>query len=80
MHMTFTKQRKVVQDFCGGEGSLVCHILEKLEAVYMDAASNETESARLLKQPANGGPPLAPNLKAIIRDKAHASRRIISRP
>jgi hypothetical protein len=41
----------------------------------VDSASNETKSALVMR---NCG--LTPNLKVIIRDRAHASRRLLSRP
>lgn len=40
----------------------------------MDSAANELKAARLMMQS------IAPNLKAVIRDRAHAARRILSRP
>ena len=61
--------------------ALANHIRSKFEAVCVDSAGNETKSARLMKNPTDPTKaPVAPNLKAIIRDRAHASRRMTSRP
>eukprot|EP00974_Lingulodinium_polyedra_P060691 5850992-Lingulodinium_polyedra.AAC.1 len=55
------------------------HFLSIIEAACVDAASSETKPARLMKtSPATK--PLAPNLKAVVRDRAHAARRLLSRP
>jgi hypothetical protein len=54
---------------------LTMHIRSKIEAVCVDSASNEIKSAGLMRTSG-----LAPNLKVIIRDRAHASRRLLSRP
>ena len=54
---------------------LAMHIRSKIEAVCVDSASNETKSALLMRSSG-----LTPNLKVIIRDRAHASRRLLSRP
>jgi hypothetical protein len=77
----FEPYEKIIQDFSkdlinGGDGSeLTMHIRTKIEAVCVDSASNETNSAVVMR---NSG--LTPNLKVIIRDRAHASRRLLSRP
>ena len=61
--------------------ALADHVRSKIEAVCVDSAANETKSARLMKKPTDPTKaPVAPNLKAIIRDRAHASRRMTSRP
>ena len=61
--------------------ALANHIRSKIEAVCVDSAGNETKSARLMKNPTDPTKaPVAPNLKAIIRDRAHVSRRMTSRP
>ena len=72
---------KIIQDFSkyfiiGGDGlQLTMHIRTKIEVVCVDSASNETKSALVMR---NSG--LTPNLRLIIRDRAHASRRLLSRP
>ncbi len=59
-----------------GHPRLSNHFRQCCEAVCVDAASSEVKSARLMKtEPA--GNPLAPNLKCLIRDRAHASRRLV---
>ena len=74
--------RRIIQQFCGADNiALVERLCSRIEAICVDSASNETKSARLMRRLGPGDrTPLAPNLKAIIRDRAHASRRIISRP
>ncbi len=70
---------ELVDNFCDGKRELGAHFRSIMEAVCVDAAANETKSARLMQRlPADQ--PLAPNLKALLRDRAHASRRLISRP
>ena len=75
---------KMLKWFCnfGTDDGHGFHIVKsKIEAICVDSASNETKSATLMKYPANPSqPPLAPNLKAILRDRAHASRRMTCRP
>ena len=74
---------KIIRDFSkslredvGSDASqLTSHILSKIEAVCVDSASNETKSALIMRTSG-----LTPNLKVIIRDRAHASRRLLSRP
>ena len=76
---------KMLRRFCelGEDGSeeAVRRVQSKIEAVCVDSASSETKSATLMKTPTNPDEqPLAPNLKAILRDRAHASRRMTCRP
>jgi hypothetical protein len=66
-------------DKFAGNTELAKHLRLCCEAVCVDSASNETKSGRLMAtEPSDN--PVAPNLKCIIRDRAHASRRLISRP
>ncbi len=81
----------VFKEFCtpnprgrfGGGGALQMsnrlynHLNNKIEFMTTDAALNELLSARLMP---TGPNPLTPNLKMCLRDYAHGSRRIISRP
>ena len=68
-----------IEEFCAGDMELYRHACNIVEAVCVDAASSETKSARMMKTtPAEN--PLTPNLKAVIRDRAHAARRLLSRP
>ena len=53
---------------------LLEHVANKIEAVCVDSASNELKAGRLMKET------FAPNMKAVIRDRAHATRRLLSRP
>ena len=76
---------QMLQKICelGEDGSeeAVRRVQSKIEAVCVDSASSETKSATLMKTPTNPDEqPLAPNLKAILRDRAHASRRMTCRP
>lgn len=64
----------------GKQEALAQRISSRVEAVCVDSASNEINAARYMARPPDGSPPVTPNLKLIIRDKAHASRRLISRP
>ena len=83
----------VIQDMCTGgrgapgrQGNVMCdadlaeHIRQIVEVFAADAASDEQLAGRELQSPANGGPAMLPNLKIVVRDKAHASRRLLSRP
>ena len=70
---------ELLDHFAKGDAKLMEHMRNILEAVCVDAASAETTSARLMMTHPRGNP-VAPNLKAVIRDRAHASRRMISRP
>ncbi len=56
-------------------------IRQRIEAIVVDSAANETKSARLMAFPSpSGRPAIAPRLRCIVREKAHASRRFTSRP
>jgi hypothetical protein len=83
----------VIQDMCTGgrgapgrQGNVMCdadlaeHIRQIVEVFAADAASDEQLAGRELQSPADGGPAMLPNLKIVVRDKAHASRRLLSRP
>jgi hypothetical protein len=59
---------------------LLKHIREKVEAVCVDSASNETKAAAAMRNASADAEAVTPNLKVIIRDRAHASRRLLSRP
>ncbi len=72
---------EMIETFCTPLGSqtadtaLSQHVRSKIEAVCVDSASNELKASRLM-----ASPDMAPNLKARIRDRPHALRRILSRP
>lgn len=77
--------REIIDEFCtplvalpGGTAlepkALAARIKSKLEAVCVDSAANELKASRLMMKS------IAPNLKVIVRDHAHASRRLLSRP
>lgn len=74
------------QDSRGGHGGqtpdleLAQRVRRMVEVFAADAASDEQLAGRELQCPTGGGPPALPNLKVIVRDKAHASRRLLSRP
>ena len=67
--------KKLCSDAERQAAELTMHIRSKIEAVCVDSASNEIKSAGLMRTSG-----VAPNLKVIIRDRAHASRRLLSRP
>ena len=56
------------------------NLVKSTKMVAVDSASDEINSVRDMHTPADGSPPLAPNLEVIGRDKAHGSRRSIVRP
>ena len=58
------------------------HFRDSVIGVTVDAASDEVLSARMMTSVTLSGlrEKLTPNLKFIVRDKPHASRRLISRP
>ena len=56
------------------------HLVGSVRMVAVDCASDEINSVRDMKTPADGSAALAPNLEMIGRDKAHGSRRGITRP
>ena len=53
---------------------LADRIKTKVEAVCVDTAANEMKAARL------GADSVTPNLKFVLRDAAHATRRMLQRP
>jgi len=70
---------ELLDAYAGEDAQLKQHMRNIIEAVCVDAAGAETKSARLMQTfPPNR--PVAPNLKAVIRDRAHASRRLMTRP
>jgi len=62
------------------DANLAAHVAEIVEVFTADAASDEQLAGRELQHPSSGSPSPLPNLKLVIRDKAHASRRLLSRP
>ena len=56
------------------------NFVSTIKMVAVDCASDEINSVRDMRDPSDGQPPLAPNLELIGRDKAHGSRRGITRP
>ena len=59
--------------------ALYTHFRESVVAIAVDAAADEVTSAELMRSSWDG-PALTPNLRFVLRDKAHGSRRITSRP
>ena len=61
---------------------LLEHIRHTVLCITVDSAADEVLSGEMMRCTALSGTQMAltPNLKFVIRDKAHASRRIISRP
>ena len=55
-------------------------MVSSIRMVAVDCASDEINSVRDMRNPSDGKAPLAPNLELIGRDKAHGSRRGVSRP
>ncbi len=64
-----------------GSKQLARHILNITKQLVIDSASDETLSGRQMREGINldGVKPLTPNLKIVTWDKAHGTRRIISR-
>ncbi len=64
-----------------GSKELMRHILNITKQLVIDSASDETLSSRQMKEGINldGVKPLTPNLKIVTWDKAHGTRRIVSR-
>lgn len=61
--------------------SLFWHFKSKLFSVTTDSAADEVLSSELMRTKMTGFQELlAPNLRWVVRDKAHGSRRITSRP
>ena len=62
--------------------SLLAHVRERVMCVTVDSAGDELLASEMMrtKSLAQTEKALTPNLKFILRDAAHASRRIISRP
>lgn len=69
----------VKADDPGGDGTLdrdlFKRILSRVEMFVADGAADEQLAGRELQQPSSGGAPPLPNLRVVLRDKAHASRR-----
>ena len=71
---------------CSVDDALFEHIRTTLRAVTVDAAGNELASAENMSSPESvvakvkGVEAFFPSLTLVIRDKAHASRRILVRP
>ncbi len=59
---------------------LVQHVRQTMFELITDAASNERSSGQMLRRGLRGEEPIAPKLRFIVRDKAHASRRLKLRP
>ncbi|CAK9099917.1 Uncharacterized protein SCF082_LOCUS46783 [Durusdinium trenchii] len=64
---------------------LLKHIRHRIHYLTVDAAGNEVTSGENMlsnksSTAANFGEAVAPNLRTIVKDKAHGSRRILSRP
>ena len=61
---------------------LLTHLRKTVVGLTCDAAADEVLSAEIMRNPnlANMRAAITPNLRCIIWDKAHASRRLISRP
>jgi hypothetical protein len=86
--------QRIITRMCtrfGGSGStvepirlprLLEHIRHTVLCITVDSAADEVLSGEMMRCTALSGTQMAltPNLKFVIRDKAHASRRIISRP
>ena len=72
--------KQALRDLCTGpftggfDEGIYKHIIKHIEVLDMDAASDEQCSAREIKKD------LLTGVKAIMKDKAHGSRRVLSRP
>jgi hypothetical protein len=57
------------------DASLHRHLLQAIELFVADGAADEQLAGRELQSPSAAVRPLLPNLRIVLRDKAHASRR-----
>ena len=66
------------------DATLFQHLRETVHSLTVDAAGNEIAAGECMRSTksvtATNGEACTPNLHTIIRDKAHASRRILERP
>ena len=62
--------------------SLFQHLRKIVTGIALDSAADEVLCAEMMRDPAlaNTRAALTPHLRHILRDKAHATRRLISRP
>lgn len=65
---------EILTEFCRGDQDFFRSIVKRIEVLDADGASDEQTSARDLRAM------LLKDVKIILRDKAHASRRVLSRP
>jgi len=70
---------ELLDAYAGEDAQLQQHMRNIIEAVCVDAAGVETKPARLM-QTFPPSRPVAPNLKVVIRDRPHASRRLMTQP
>jgi hypothetical protein len=56
------------------------HIRHAIRVIAVDSATDEVNSVLDMKELVDGLQPLAPKHEAMLRDKAHGSRRGVSRP
>ncbi|CAK9022737.1 unnamed protein product [Durusdinium trenchii] len=66
--------QKMLKDFCQQDEELYNSVLKHIEVLDADGASDEQTSAREIRAM------LLKDVKMILKDKAHASRRVLSRP
>ena len=57
------------------DGALERHLYTSIEMFAADGAADEQLAGRELQRPGPGRAALLPNLRVVLRDKAHASRR-----
>jgi hypothetical protein len=62
------------------DNALLGHIKTVIEVFVADAAGNEQVAGRELQRSSSTTIPTLPNLHLVLRDKAHAARRVTSRP
>ena len=65
---------KLIKEFLDKDASSLDAVLGKIEAITVDSASSELKAARIA-----GENKLMPNMVAILRDRAHATRRLLTR-
>ena len=56
------------------------HIVKHVHVFDADGASDEQRAGRILSTRCCGSEPVLPNICAVLKDKTHASRRLVSRP
>ena len=74
------KPRPKTEEHHAVDTQLEADILQHIEAITVDSASDELLACELMRGCGGLTPQTLPNLKCIIRDATHAARRVIAKP